>query len=761
MKKLLSILSSLVLTGTAASGVIACSSKDENKHKNSNGDSIWAWLPGIYGGQDVTSPDIWNTLTTPNIRTGQSWSNDPNQWDGSTQLKMSKQLMQILSVAILANPEKFLSDNTKKDINIADYHDLSDILKAQWKLLVQATNNSLENKIQDFKNSAGKNWEKEYHKFLDDNYPDISGASGSQKYKIEEENFKAAMMTQGVENTKSASALLTEILLNNNMRTYNTNDANSATPILKNFNEFLRNNSDEKNWPASINDKIQLALAFNYDFAKGDYLNPNDSTSLDLSNLTLEIIDKYLANIAKKLKDAGVNYDVNKFLQQNRAVATPIFRGSSEQEIGTPSLNLPYDTGQYSMFQKYMIDKWFQNEKPLAYSEVVYNFKTDAKVEENGIKSDSFDQSAKDRILADLTTLKTNDWSEFIKKTDQTVTASDTLVTLNSDKSGILKASLYDGINQASQTKAIGALPTTFDDLMKPIDRSNGTQLSKAWKIGTSNDYIIAYFDVTDGLHIAHIDGNEFLLDSTSDNKLEKLGTFNNNWQFRELNYSRNVYSQMTDKSQIIVSKDKGQQMNTHFSDTQYLWYLANRSLVNTSSPATSPLKFNLLSEVKSYAGGDSSMWWTWIFDFFNNYANILQLNNDKWYTNFLTFKDSTGTTVEPTWFINQINAADTNISGGALSTLRTKLEEENTKIKNYKENGPALTIETNKILKDITEEKFWTTNPEVKSSVKNIVNINPNTVNLQDEKYSIQNYQVTLPNNVNTNRFYTTRKGQ
>lgn len=268
MKKLLSSLSSMILVGATAFGTAACSTKEKNnQHKDENGDSIWAWIPGIFGGKKITSPDIWSVLENPFVNAGNGkWTNDPTQWDGATRIKMSVQLMQILSVAILANPDKFFVTDKTTIGDIADYKNLKDILKKQWQLLVTNTDNTVEKKKQSFKDSDKKNWEKKYHDFLDANYKDISGASGSKKYEIEEQNYKAAIMTTGADGGISASQMLTNVLLNNNMRVYRQNNTESAVKILENFASFLKNGNKAEDW--NINNqnlRTQLALAFSWD----------------------------------------------------------------------------------------------------------------------------------------------------------------------------------------------------------------------------------------------------------------------------------------------------------------------------------------------------------------------------------------------------------------------------------------------------------------------------------------------------------------
>lgn len=707
MKKLLSSLSSMILVGATAFGTAACSTKEKNnQHKDENGDSIWAWIPGIFGGKKITSPDIWSVLENPFVNAGNGkWTNDPTQWDGATRIKMSVQLMQILSVAILANPDKFFVTDKTTIGDIADYKNLKDILKKQWQLLVTNTDNTVEKKKQSFKDSDKKNWEKKYHDFLDANYKDISGASGSKKYEIEEQNYKAAIMTTGADGGISASQMLTNVLLNNNMRVYRQNNTESAVKILENFASFLKNGNKAEDW--NINNqnlRTQLALAFSWDQNNKQFID-------NLSSLTIEEINTRITTIATDLKT--FNYDINKYMSNNHPpVATPIFENSSKTSVGTPQLSETYDVGQLSLFQKYMIEKLFQNEKPLAISTITYAFKSGATPTDTGFTADSFDETTKTQIKKDLGTLASaKNWEEFTTNSEGTVTPSTDLLTLSTQadsvKSNILKSSVYNSINAPGE-----AAPTDINDVVNKISRKNPTDpISANWKIGTTNDIVISFFD-TNGLNLVHIDGHEYLQDADP----SSYNSYDTNWQFKSLNYSSNFYSSLEDKSEIMTVDKSKQKMNTQFSNAQYLWYLVNRSLVNSSN--NSKLKFNVLNEVKKYAtlssssgSADDKTWWFWIYDFFSNFNNKILTNGagpQEWLKNFLTFKDSEGHATNHDWFISIINAMSTNLAGGAVQRLYSSFETENKTIEKYKMGGPAAKIDPKTIVEKISTAKIW-----------------------------------------------------
>ncbi len=704
MKKLLSSLSSMILVGATALGTASCSNKEKkNQHKNENDDSIWALIPGIFGGKKITSPDIWSVLENPFVDVGNGkWTNDPTQWDGATKIKMSFQLMQILSVAILANPDKFFVSKETTIGDIADYKNLKDILKTQWQLLVTNTNNTVEKKKQSFKDSDKKNWEKKYHDFLDSNYKDISGAIGSKKFEIEEQNYKAAIMKNGADGGISATQMLTNVLLNNNMRVYRQNNTDSAVNILIDFAIFLKNRNKADNWNTNNqNLRTQLALAFSWDKDKKNFID-------NLSKLTIAEINNRINTIATDL--GTFNYEITKYISNYPPVATPVFENSSKTSVGIPVLSETYDVGQLSLFQKYIIEKWFQNEKPLAISKITYDFKSGATPNDTGFTADSFDEKTKTQINKDLGTLSSaKNWEDFTTNSEGTFTPSSDLLTLSTQadavKSNILKLSVYNSINALGETA-----PGDINDAASKINRKNPADpINAAWKIGTTNDIVISFFD-TNGLNLVHIDGHEYLKDAGP----TSYDSYDSNWQFKSLNYSSNFYSSLTDKSEIMTVDKVNQKMNTQFSNNQYLWYLVNRSLLNSNN--NSKLKFNVLNEVKKYAtfssgSADDKTWWFWIYEFFNNFNNKILTNGagpKEWLKNFLTFKDSEKHETNHDWFISIINAMSTNLSGGALQRLYSSFEAENKTIEGYKTGGPAAKIDPKTIVEKISNSKVW-----------------------------------------------------
>ncbi|WP_342255928.1 hypothetical protein [Spiroplasma endosymbiont of Poecilobothrus nobilitatus] len=706
MKKLLSSLSSMILVGATAFGTAACSTKEKNnQHKNENGDSIWAWIPGIFGGKKITSPDIWSVLENPFVNAGNGkWTNDQTQWDGATRIKMSVQLMQILSVAVLANPDKFFVSKETTIGDIVDYKNLKDILKTQWQLLITNTNNTVEKKKQSFKDSDKKKWEKKYHDFLDSNYKDISDASGSKKYEIEEQNYKAAIMTTGADGGISATQMLTNVLLNNNMRVYKQNNITSVVTSLTDFASFIKNGNKADDWNTdNQNLRTQLALAFSWYKDKKEFID-------NLSNLKIAEINTRINTIATDL--GNCNYDTNKYMRNHPPVATPVFENSSKTSVGTPILSETNDVGQLSLFQKYMIEKWFQNEKPLAISKITYAFKSGATPTDAGFTADSFDETTKTQINKDLGTLySTKSWEDFTTNSKSTVTPSSDLLTLSTQadavKSNILKSSVYNNINTPGETA-----PGDINGAVSKINRKNPADpISAAWKIGTTNDIVISFFD-TNGLNLVHIDGHEYLQDADP----TSYYAYDSNWQFKSLNYSSNFYSSLADKSAIMTVDKSEQKMNKQFSNAQYLWYLVNRSLVNSSN--NSKLKFNVLNEVKKYAtlssgsgSTDDKTWWFWIYDFFNNFNNKILTNGagpQEWLKNFLTFKDLEGHDTNHDWFISIINAMSTNLSGGAAQRLYSSFEAENKTIEGYKMGKPAAKIDPKTIVEKISNAKVW-----------------------------------------------------
>ena len=717
MKKLLSLLASFVITGAPVGTLAACSNKDNTKdqHKNSAGNSVWAWLPGIGGGKSVTSADVWNELKDPftNIG-GDKWSNDPNEWDGTTRIKMAVQLMQILSVSILANSSKLVdSAQSEKMPNVADYQNLQVILSQQWKLLVSNTNQQVENKKQSFKNNYQKKWEDEYHKWLDKNYPDITGSSGSKKYEIEENNYKAAIMATGADNGTSATTMLTNVLLNNNMRSYQSSSNQILTNYLYDFYNFTvvqKKSADDWN-KDNISARRDLAVAFqwNYQTNAWSFTYPDFDISATLKKIATDLERKSPAQ----------------YLQEHPMVDAPVFNGTTNDKLGSLMLNSNiYQAGQLSLFQKYSLERWFTNQKPLAISQVTYAFKDAANAFKDGITSDDFDKGVLANITNNLGKLagsSPEDWETFYRNNNGTAASSKSLLTLNNSddtfKSNVVKANIYGNVGNTTYN----TIPKDANAAIKTLSRNSSdssSHMSQVWKIGQvsdgsklKDDSVIAFID-TDGLHIVHIDGGQYL-DPT---KKDDYNNYNNSWQFDSLSYAHNTFEAASHNKTDDVSVNS--KMNKQFQNAKYLQYLVNQSNANTITGSRTT--FNVLDEVKKYAKLDSStdgttsnLWWFWIFDFFNNVEkNIVKIATpDDWYKRFLTFKTQSGSEADTTWFTNVINSAASNLTGSAIGTFISKVQNENTTIQGYAVGWPDLTFDVSAILTNITTTngKFWT----------------------------------------------------
>lgn len=332
MKKLLSILGSIIITGTTAATVVACAKDtEEDKHENALGNSVWAFLPGIGEGLEIDSADVWNQIATPFVDIGSGeFSNNPEDWSGPIRRKMAIQILQIFNVAILANSDKMLEEVDEAKLasllNVADYRDLKSLLSNEWNNLKRITDTKIDSKKEEFKDAHGKKWEDEYKEWLENNYGDVTGASGDAKYKIEENNFRAAIMVSGDEGGTSATSLLTNVLLRDNMRSYDSSSNSLITGYLREFFAHIKSGNEASEWRKGNQDsRIKLASGFAFSYEEANKWGNG------FDNLSSLDIDKSIENLATKLE----GYETAEaFLTSNKFYAAP------EIDAKTKKLNI-------------------------------------------------------------------------------------------------------------------------------------------------------------------------------------------------------------------------------------------------------------------------------------------------------------------------------------------------------------------------------------------------------------------------------------
>lgn len=671
----------------------------KNQYINKNEDNIWAILPSNTINKKITSSDIWNQLTNPfnDIENQKKWNNNPNQWDGPTKIKTTIGIVQILSVAILANSEKLISINDHNNINqIADYKDLIKILKNQWKILNDNIEQQIINKKQSFKNDYQKQWKEKYYNWLIENYSNNNNEKtiNNQNYEIEENNYKASLMIQGGDNVSSASTILTNILLNNNMRQYNITNSAVIGNLLKHFNEWLKNNNEADEWNIN-NPDLRNSLAIGYSWN-------NTSNMFDQNIFNINYVNNKLLNMAKQL--ATEMYDLNKFAAKYIPVDAPIFQILNKNQLGEITLNSQiFQPGLLSLFQKYILEQWYQNEKPLAISQIIYSFKDNNNAFQDGIHPNDFTDNTQMHIEKDINNLKNNSWENFYKdkENEKINNVSQGLLTLNNNnnddifKSNIVKINIYQNFNKNPTNP-----PNTINHIIEAINRSNNNNMSAVWKL-QNLDKIIAFIDI-DGLHILHIDGNEFLLN----NEKDSYNNYNMTWQFKSLDYAHNIFEN-NNYNPFDDIKIKSN-MNTQFEKTPYLQYLVNMSIFKKKNNNIR-IQFDVLNEIQSYAKinidseNNTNIWWLWIYDFFDNLQkNILKKQDNNWIKSLITFKDINGDIFDIKWFENIIDSIKNTLIGGSYNKLTSIINIENNNIEKYSNNYISGKFNVENILSNI-----------------------------------------------------------
>ncbi len=708
MKRLLSLLSAMAVGCSSATSVVACGSDaDASKHLNSQGNSIWAWLPGIKEGQKPDSGDVWREMSP--FEGGQKNPADPATWDSDTKAKASIQILKMLDVAILANAKQVFSQPANQSFTqIADYSNLANRLTTDWTNLKDSVNNEVQKNKISYQNQYGKDWESKWNDMLKD------------KYDSNINNYKAYLYTSST--VDNATTELTNTLLNNTANTYNQ----TAPSVLRsNMQAFIASKQTADDYFKTAEQK-ELAREIVLSFT--DYMTTNAGVTPIWAKDNAGTLD--WATVKTGMTTAQTNFENTSY--QNTAVPTKTYNATTDKYTGASINQYAHTQGLYSQFQRFALQKWYKIEKPLAISDITVKY---AKTPQStvtdlteGLNENLFDTGSKAVISHILTQLNTNDftWDQF--HNDAAIPSGDlvyekNLLTVNPGSGDqtytpAFTASVYGALPQLTGTDTPANNPTSLQGLIPLINRTQGATLSNtsiadrqkgaidngnmfttmyvganAGSQTANNDKIVVFADDT-GLHFVHVDGLEAFLttpakagnDQQLANPQQTLEDYNNFTY--NVTKNKNTLGDSAAKDIGTVANDRPDAFNTTIYNN-YLQYLTNQSYINSLPNTKSYRSFNVDTALDAFATLDSSssfgnhLWYSWIYDFFSNYftnPNILSRPQNNWLNNFINFYSADDATPQsdPSWFTQTLANMNSSLNLYPYTSFVTNIAKNN-----------------------------------------------------------------------------------
>lgn len=714
MKKLIKILSAIALLSSSASGVVAC--KPDTTHKNSAGNSIFAYLPLLDNGQqnpDVVS--VWSEMT-PFEGSGPNAYN-PNFWDGKQRADAAIKVLRILNVAILAEvgsgTVKLAPQNNKAGYNGS----LQNALTKDWSDLKTAVNNEVNAEKAKYKNQYGKDWEKQYNTMLKNDY-DSS-----------ENNYRAYLFASGDTN---ASTLLTTTLNTN----YQSSFARATTSNIQSNYQIFKNSKETWSTWAGQNQEWAREILLS---------STNYISSFTAATKYWDLDNKGQLSLVQ-VEDATIGAD-------------PVFVNSVPVKTYN-SQNGKYNAAQYdpdlqsqgllSPWQKFLFQQWYKNENPLAVSDISIPFISSPTSGVSGLYNPLTDvndlftkpnQTILNNVLTKLhsyTEAGSNTkspWTDLHNADITKINYESKLLTIDAGSSGGGGSGSNDdsGFNTNYVNSVYGALPylttrtatppvtnipaswTGASGVASGIDRTvsatgsakadfTSGKMFKVYNIGRSingsvPDRAVIYVDDT-GVHIVHVDGLADYLNTQKtapSPSLETVAQATDDANNFQTNISPKIAEIAQDENPSLFM---GALRTTKFNPTtadsnsysfnqgitnKYLQFLVDQSWIDQTADSSLGLRyqFNAITSLQSYATFNSStstgnhLYFQWIYDFFQNYYNKIVAKPVKdWTKTFVTIDSNSFD-----WFQQSIHNFDTSLKSYPLQTAIANNNSANEKI--------------------------------------------------------------------------------
>ncbi|WP_342252467.1 hypothetical protein [Spiroplasma endosymbiont of Amphibalanus improvisus] len=661
MKKLISLLSTMTLAAAPVIGVVGCSSDDKYD------DQIWAWLPGLDDGEDITSADVWRNVTP--FSDDNLDLTDPMSWNADIRAVYLHHIMLIFNVSLLATAKDY-DDNSDDDSNAwnkmfkaavpgnKNYINVISRLQKEfskdWDKLIETVDREVNDKKEEYKSDYGNKWNKEWDSFLED-------------YDGSEENYKADLMLEG-------DSINATTLVNNELKKYSDVGYDIPVPVANIQSGYLDAVTDEN---GDI-DNSEFTREYSPDAKPGDtkYWSPEELELLreivlsatpydpsDDSSVEYQLWEKDRNGKAewKDYRDAfkalisGNDYDLSGDMMFDVPPAKLI--GSNYVRTDLDSDKSVPTEGVISTAQVFELNKWYNNFHPVAYSSASFPFK-DGESISNGISTSSFSQSDQDNIKKVLDGNGTENF--FVKSPD--------FLTLNSitdpdpDPDESTNNNLGTGTPASIDIDALNAvynllcdtnneIPTvsTYSDLITQVSRNvqndadaNGvgydytTQHMFARCIPSSNSQTVAYIDES-GLNFITVKGTNYNGSTswTTPNDTFDEKVANDDFiQTTSKIPNGDVWSQ-NEIDDVVNNCNQGIENN-------YLRYLFNYSYARDYSCFNSPIdsandysNFDTSTDVN-----DNSEWWMFTYDYIGELEKATTANAN-WFSDFIEINDT------------------------------------------------------------------------------------------------------------------------
>ncbi|WP_338969437.1 hypothetical protein [Spiroplasma endosymbiont of Labia minor] len=644
MKKLLSVLAAFTL-GSSATSVVACGTSYD-KHAD-DGSSILANVTIDGSTVSITSTDALKEMIN---------SSGPENRN-----KLMLQFLKLMAASFLLNidnenvPEEngYINSNWKQNLK-----DDLDQLKSDIDYEIQ-------NEKDQYKEDNGKKWSDKWYEMLKNKYPGIDDHNTLDR-KYWQEKF--------IDGTDNNSL---QVLQNNLLSRYQQNITWRTIAQIQASELTAMKNSykDNETFDKFVETSKEKALTLlNSARIKADDTIKTDVTSADLQTTF----------------GTDVNLWSSKIINDAPQDVTQYSKGSNA-------------TGMISNSQRFFLNHYFENEKPLSVSTIKFAFSDGGKWTD-GIGAGDFTANNTNPAIANdivsvMKTVSNGDaglkaWDQmlsagsttaFTENGNGTVAANSTLLTLDdtSTYDDLTRATVYAYINNAATGQTLTNI-NSIDEVVNPINRSTNTNM-----FGVVNDNGIIAFINDSGLNLVRIDNyaqiaakNTTDLTANKDNSISK--------EMSELNMFNN-FKNLSDTEKVAVMQGSGisddgsvtySGLNSQFTDNSYLKFLVNNSIVSSLSESIE--KFDVIKSLNSYISvAEPStetgvyVWWTAYYDYFKQIMNI---TNDKDFVEtFLKFNDMPSDlgngenwSLED-WFINHVVSASAAVKSNPGQTFVEK----------------------------------------------------------------------------------------